>query len=75
MFANMFAPITAALDALSGAIIWGLIIFGIIQMASIITIAVRAYYSLKIIKQVSVLLREIIQEVGELKREWRKTTE
>jgi hypothetical protein len=73
MLGNILSPITAAMEALSGAIIWGLIIFGVIQMASIITIAVRAYYSLKIIKQVSILLREIIQEVGELKREWRRT--
>jgi hypothetical protein len=72
MFGGFFSPVTEAMSAISDAIIWGLIIFGILQMASIITIGVRAYYSLKIIKQVSVLLKEVISELAELKRGWRE---
>jgi hypothetical protein len=72
MFGNFFAPVSEAMSALSNAIIWGIVIFGVIQMVSVTTIAVRAYYSLKIIKQVSILLKEIIREVGELKKEFKK---
>lgn len=63
---------TEMIEAISAAFVWGLIIFGVIQMGSIVTIAVRTYYSLKIIKQVSILLKEIIGEVAELKREFKK---
>jgi len=72
MFSGFFSPVTEMLQTISSAVIWGIVIFGVIQMASIITIAVRAYYSLKIIKQVSILLREIITEVAELKRAWKE---
>jgi hypothetical protein len=72
MFSGIFSPVTDMLQTISSAVIWGIVIFGVIQMASIITIAVRAYYSLKIIKQVSILLREIITEVAELKRAWKE---
>jgi hypothetical protein len=75
MFSGIFTPMTEAMQAVSSALIWGLIIFGIIQMGSIITIAVRTYYSLKIIKQVSILLKEIINEVADLKREWKRPLE
>jgi hypothetical protein len=68
MFGGFFTPVTEMLQALSSVIIWGLIIFGVVQMLAVITIAVRAYYSLKIIRQLSVLLKEIIREVAELKR-------
>ena len=75
MFSGIFTPMTEAMQAVSSTLIWGLIIFGIIQMGSIITIAVRTYYSLKIIKQVSILLKEIINEVASLKSEWKKPLE
>jgi hypothetical protein len=68
MFSGFFTPITEAMTAVSNTLIVGLFIFGIIQIVSIVTIGVRAYYSLKIIKQVSVLLREIIVEVGQIKK-------
>jgi hypothetical protein len=68
MFGGFFTPITEMLQTLSSLIIWGLIIFGVVQMLAVITIAVRAYYSLKIIRQLSVLLKEIIREVAALKR-------
>jgi hypothetical protein len=75
MFGRAFSPITepiiAAFEALSSAIIWGLIIYGVIQMAQIGVIATRAYYSLKVIKQVSVLLKEIIKDVAEMRRDIR----
>ncbi len=75
MFSGIFTPVTEAMHAVSSALIWGLIIFGIIQMGSVITIAVRTYYSLKIIKQVSILLKEVISEVADLKREWKRPHE
>jgi hypothetical protein len=68
MFGGFFSPITEAMEAVSSAIIIGLFIFGIIQVSQIVVIATRAYYSLKIIKQISVLLREVINEVGEIKK-------
>jgi hypothetical protein len=68
MFGSLFAPITQTMEAISSYIIWGLFILGAIQVSQIIAMAVRAYYSLKIIKQVTVLLREVIQEVGTMKK-------
>jgi hypothetical protein len=68
MFSGMFSPITEAMQALSSAVIVGLFIFGAIQVSQIVVIATRAYYGLKIIKQVSILLKEIINEVGEIKK-------
>jgi hypothetical protein len=68
MFSGMFSPITEAMQALSSAVIIGLFIFGAIQVSQIVVIATRAYYGLKIIKQVSILLKEIINEVGEIKK-------
>jgi hypothetical protein len=56
------------MQAISSTIIVGLFIFGIIQVSQIIVIATRAYYSLKIIKQVSILLKEIINEVVDIKK-------
>lgn len=69
---NLLSPIAEMFGAISNAIIWGIIIFGAIQVSQIVIIATRAYYGLKIIKQVSVLLREIIKDVAEIKRELRK---
>lgn len=68
MFSGMFSPITEAMQALSSAIIIGLFIFGAIQVSQILVTVTRAYYSLKIIKQVSILLKEIIVEVGDIKK-------
>ena len=68
MFNGILGPITDAMQAISSTIIVGLFIFGIIQVSQIIVIATRAYYSLKIIKQVSILLKEIINEVVDIKK-------
>jgi hypothetical protein len=71
MFSPITEPLVNAAEALSAAVIWGLIIYGAFQMAQITAIAVRAYYGLRIIKQVSILLREVIQEVSAMRRELR----
>jgi hypothetical protein len=68
MFSGFFTPITEAMQALSNAVIIGLFIFGAIQVSQIVVIATRAYYGLKIIKQISVLLKEIINDVADIKK-------
>jgi len=69
MFDFVTTPITEGYTALKELIIWSLIIYGAFQMATIGGVIARTYYTLKIIRQVSTLLTQVIQEVKTLKEE------
>jgi len=67
MFDFVTAPIADGYNALKDLIIWSLIIYGAFQVAAIGGIVARTYYTLKVIRQVSVLLTQLVKDIKTLK--------
>lgn len=67
MFDFVTAPIAEGYNALKDFIVWSLIIYGVFQVAVIGGIIARTYYTLKVIRQVSVLLQQLIKDIKSLK--------
>jgi type IV secretory pathway VirB6-like protein len=64
----MFDIILAPFKAVGEFIIWGLIIYGVVQMVQLSTIIIRAYYTLKFMREAAKLVTALAHEVAELRR-------
>lgn len=67
MFDWFTAPVAEGYNALKDLIIWSLVIYGAFQMATIGGVIARTYYTLKIIRQVSALLSQLVTDIKSLK--------
>ena len=65
----MFDIILAPFKAIGEFIIWGLIIYGVVQMAQLVAFCIRGYYTLKFMKHAASLVADLATQIAELRRE------
>jgi hypothetical protein len=65
MFDFIFAPVRAVGEF----IMWGLILYGVVNMAQLIGFIIRGYYMMKFMKNAADLVANLAREVAELRRE------